>query len=370
MEDNNKITPTEEVEKKDEVVEEEKVAPEAEVKEVETKEVLPEAVQKGTVVNPVPLFEEKMKTVENFDEYAEGKRQSFYKDFHKVKVVSYILMALSLAFVVALFVLVFAIKEDSLKWIIYVDLGLCFACLVTNFIYSKISVSKSEKRFKEYVFNFLHELQDACYKDTAIENATFDGEGKIENEKIYNAHIYSTINRIESRCVVKGSLFNRNFTSADVAVVIPSAGYALAANKKNAQEVFALYGRAIEFDYKFNDGGIIIVRKGEKTAMPNHTVGYQEVSIPGLENFIVYATDVNVANNFFNVELVEKIKSIELNEDLLDYMISLNDKGTFIYANYSDNYMVVPTSKAHPENTYARVIADNHKFISVLELLK
>ena len=45
MEDNNKITPTEEVEKKDEVVEEEKVAPEAEVKEVETKEVLPEAVQ-------------------------------------------------------------------------------------------------------------------------------------------------------------------------------------------------------------------------------------------------------------------------------------------------------------------------------------
>lgn len=237
MEDNNKITPTEEVEKKDEVVEEEKVAPEAEVKEVETKEVLPEAVQKGTVVNPVPLFEEKMKTVENFDEYAEGKRQPFYKDFHKVKVVSYILMALSLAFVVALFVLVFAIKEDSLKWIIYVDLGLCFACLVTNFIYSKISVSKSEKRFKEYVFNFLHELQDACYKDTAIENATFDGEGKIENEKIYNAHIYSTINRIESRCVVKGSLFNRNFTSADVAVVIPSAGYALAANKKNAQEV-------------------------------------------------------------------------------------------------------------------------------------
>ena len=161
MEDNNKITPTEEVEKKDEVVEEEKVVPEAEVKEVETKEVLPEAVQNGIVVNPVPLFEEKMKTVENFDEYAEGKRQPFYKDFHKVKVVSYILMALSLAFVVALFVLVFAIKEDSLKWIIYVDLGLCFACLVTNFIYSKISVSKSEKRFKEYVFNFLHELQDA-----------------------------------------------------------------------------------------------------------------------------------------------------------------------------------------------------------------
>ena len=153
MEDNNKITPTEEVEKKDEVVEEEKVAPEAEVKEVETKEVLPEAVQKGTVVNPVPLFEEKMKTVENFDEYAEGKRQPFYKDFHKVKVVSYILMALSLAFVVALFVLVFAIKEDSLKWIIYVDLGLCFACLVTNFIY-KFPLAKVKNVLKNMFLTF------------------------------------------------------------------------------------------------------------------------------------------------------------------------------------------------------------------------
>ena len=94
-----------------------------------------------------------MKTVENFDEYAEGKRQPFYKDFHKVKVVSYILMALSLAFVVALFVLVFAIKEDSLKWIIYVDLGLCFACLVTLFI-QKFPLAKVKNVLKNMFLTF------------------------------------------------------------------------------------------------------------------------------------------------------------------------------------------------------------------------
>lgn len=379
------VSPVEAVEEKPAVVAEEETAkveeeaPKAEEKTIE--EAAPVVAQQAatrapvqqTVVNPVPLFREGQPT-ENFNDFVESKRVPFYKDFSKIKMISYILMGVSLAIVVALFVCVFTIKDDKSKWVIYVLLGVCLACLIGNMIFSKLTTKKNEHKFKDYVFGFLHDLQEACYQGTALKNATVDVEGKIENEKVYNAHVFNTINRIESRSVVKGTLFGLDFVSADIALTIPASAEVLKNSRGKASEVFAVYGRSFDFDYKLEaEKGIMIIRKKSETStiVPNHTVGFKSIVIPGLaEDITVLTNDENVAFGFFTAELIERINAFELNVNLIDYVISINDLGTYIYTNYTDDYMVVPTNKGRTQECYDQIITDTHNIIAVLELLK
>lgn len=345
-------------------------APTADIKEevVIEAETSPKS-EAAAPANEIPSFgfNEKMRNV-NVTEALEKERKTFYPALRKNRMISYLLMGTGLVLMVVLFIFLF-MDSNKFKIAIYVLLGVTIAVLVGNLVYNRLTQKKQGAAIQKYVADIMVDIASVCYADTAVKNIQIIPNSVVKDSEVINAHLFTVINKIKSRCRVTGDLNGRKIVSADVSVVVPTPPNQA---KGRNNEVFGIYGKYFAYDLALaNKEAVIIMRKSEKSVLPNHLIGYHEVTIDNLNSaFVVYGTSDETVNKLVKQEMVDFLNSFELSTILFDYVISLNEHGSFMGLNYSDAVMALPINKPVEAGSFEKLKADTEKVCEFFSLLK
>lgn len=382
----------------EEVVQEEKTETTTETKDnslemtavseqIEVEEVSEEKVKKGLGAQPTKIAEpqDQQKFVidlmsatpcDNVEEKVEEKRSPLYKFLLKTRIISYVIMGIAFAVMIFLLVTLFIKQSESMKKImnvVQIVLIVFVICILAgNFIYSRYITKRQKEKVNTYLSDIVTLIAYHCFgPNVDVKDAKLYPNGKVEVDDVINAHLYTVINRIESRSAVIGTLDGVEIRSGDVAVIVPSTIVSLSEIKANSKvkEAYAIYGRYIAYDKKLSTGdGLMVCRRDNNCVLPDHLTRYQTVEVEGLDSsFIVYATSIELAQKLLTEEIKNELNSFVPNLPLLNYIISYNENGLFVATNYNDDYMAYPINKPVKENIYSSVYNDSRMIMNLLK---
>ena len=288
-----------------------------------------EKVKKGLGAQPTkiaPAVEVKLEydlteeeAHESIEELVESKRAPMYKFLLNSKIVSYLIMGASFLIMIFLLITVLVKTPENLNDLFqvlqFVGIGLVIILLGANFIYSHFITKKQKKRVNEYLTDISKLIYSHCYGvGVGVENPKLSPNGKIDVQDVINAHLYTVINRVESRALVTGTVNGVELRTADVAVIVPTSITALSGIKPSssrAQEAYAIYGRYFAYDKKLSAGNaFIICRRENNCVLPDHLQHYQTVDVETLNSsFVVYATSEELVKNKLNSEVIDLLNT-------------------------------------------------------------
>lgn len=298
----------------------------------------------------------------------EAKRVAFYSSFKKYRLISYILMGIGLALMVVLFIFLF-LDSNKFQILIYVLLGVTIAALVSNLVFNRMTQKKQGAALQGYVNNIMIDIASASYYDTGVTDVKIMPNSIIKDSEVINAHLFTVINKIKSRCRVVSKLNNRTLVSADVSVVIPKN---ITQGKEKPSEAFGIYGKYFAYDLALaNKEAVIIMRTATNSIIPNHLIGYHAVTVEELNSaFIVYGTSDEIVTKLLKPDMVALLNGFEPSNVMFDYVISVNDHGAFFGLNYSDAVMALPINKPVDKEAFEKLKSDTEKVCQFFSLLK
>jgi len=384
--------PTPVTEKEPEVVVVSEKAPEVaetQVVESQKEETTEEKAEpkKGLGVQPTKIETEKEKPiqiqlsglepVEDIEAYVEGKRKPFYSYLFKTRLVSYIIIGTVLAIVIALFILLFVkhpeSQNDVFNVITYVLLGVVIAGVIANLVYSRMITKKQTVVMNQYIVDIVGQIHATCFgPGVGLDDAVVYPNVKIDVQDVINAHLYTIINRVESRSYLTATLNGIALRSADIATVVPNTIVKLSNNVPlRGQESYAIYGRFFAYDKPLaSKEALIICRNENNCVLPDHLNRYQPVEVPSLNSaFTIYATSEEVCHQVLTEEIVSKLNEFTVEAPLLNYIISWNECGLYVATTYNDDYMAYPVNKPVKEKVYSSVANDTKKILDIIKSL-
>ncbi|HBD05853.1 MAG TPA: hypothetical protein DCY93_00385 [Firmicutes bacterium] len=379
-------------EKEPEVVVVNEKAPEvteAKIEESPKEEVTEEKAEpkKGLGAQPTKIETEKEKPiqiqlsglepVEDIEAYVEGKRKPFYSYLFKTRLVSYIIIGSVLAIVIALFIILFVkhpeSQNDIFNIITYVLLGIVIAGVIANLVYSRMITKKQTVVMNQYIIDIVGQIHATCFgPGVGLDDAVVYPNVKIDVQDVINAHLYTIINRVESRSYLTATLNGVTLRSADIAAVVPNTIVKLSSNVPlRGQESYAIYGRFFAYDKPLaSKEALIICRNENNCVLPDHLNRYQTVEVPSLNSaFTVYATSEEVCHQVLTEEIVSKLNEFTVEAPLLNYIISWNECGLYVATTYNDDYMAYPVNKPVKEKVYSSVANDTKKILDIIKSL-
>lgn len=332
------------------------------------------AVTKAEVPAKAPAIFYPLEEVDpnqNHSEVVETKRKAFYDKFKVFRYINFAITGFALAVVVALFVFIFVNKDDKLQFVVYILLGVALVSLIGNVIFSKIARPKQYGLLSSYVRDYSVYTNSVIVSSFALEDAKVAPEGNIKDSEVIDAHLFTVINRINSRGRIEGKLKGKDFVSAEVAVLVPMASSSPKSNGKSI-EAYGVYGRYIAYDLCLaNNQAIIISRKSADTIAPNHLLGYHEVKVEGLaEDFTVHCTSDDVSTAILTPEQIDTLNSLKLDNYINGFHISINEKGTFVALGFTDEALLIPFNKPlapHVIESSSESMSIINKFLTALK---
>lgn len=289
---------------------------------------------------------EEAKAEEDYSKVVETKRKEFYDKFKVFRYINFAITGVALAIVVALFVFIFVNKNEKLQFVVYILLGVALVALIGNIVFSRIARPKQYGLLSNYVREYSVYTNSVIFEAFRLTDAKVAPEGNIKDSEVIDAHLFTVINRINSRGRVEGKLAGKDFVSAEVAVLVPMASSSPKSNGKSV-EAYGVYGRYIAYDLCLaNNQAIIVSRKGSDTIAPNHLLGYHELKVEGLaEDFSVHCTSDDVSAAVLTPEQIDTLNSLSLNNYVNGFHISINEKGTFVALCFTDEALLIPFNK-------------------------
>lgn len=187
-----------------------------------------EAKASASVSNPdafVPMtyFNDGTRTI---DEDIENIRKNSMKQMNSSKVFDVISLVLMILAFVGVILVTFLIKDENLAWVTWVVLGVAVAIILGCFIVSTVLNKKRTKVVQSYLTQYEDASNGYAIASLEVENPMIYTQGTVDNQKVIEAHYFSTINSIGSRAIIEGKRKNRDFSIAEVAVQIPPVSYA------------------------------------------------------------------------------------------------------------------------------------------------
>lgn len=311
---------------------------------------------------------------ENIEQDVEAKRKQFRKLVVKSNRYSKYGMIAVFVLIIVSFVLGFTLPEN-IKWLTYIFIALAIVLLVLMFILTRREQKGISLEVTNYVSDVISLVDSFVFDNPRFEDVTYSVKDKLQLDDIVQAHYFDTINKFNSRNVVKAKLNGKEFKVGEIACVNPfQATSTQEANAKKKPDIsYGIFGKYICYPLTLiEDTGLIVRLSGRNAYMPTFLDGYLELQVENLkEDYKVWTTNNVVATNLLsNPELIEVLNSISPNDFLENVFLCINSNGLKIALNFNESVMEVPTEAPINGTPYQEYKAELDKVIQIIDIIE
>ena len=348
----------------------------------------------------------------SIDEDIDSVRRKYTDLVKKYNILDLVSLILMIVCFIGVILVVFLNNDEKLSWVTWLVLAIAIVIIIGGFILSHFTGKKRRKLSMEYLTSFEDTLNGFVNYHLGVDEALLAAEGQIDDQLIIQSHCFKTINAISSRAVVLGKRKGHEFSSAEVAVSVPTISFDEAnkvpteyvgldgtpyiqeentSNDTSTQELSAsdmtivdldlakeingkekkkasgkskeitstnsgLFGKYYSYDAKVNHKESLIIAimgTNKNTYLPDYLNGFTPMKVPGLKhNIIVFVADPLSSNKFFDEEGIKLLNNINVNTVVHSLFISINSYGMKAGLMLSDDIMELPLKRIQHSGSY------------------
>lgn len=335
------------------------------------------------------------------DEDLDSSRKAYVKKTSFSRIFNYVSMAIVLVAFVAILLVAFLVKDESLQWVNWVVIAVCLVAVIGSFVGSMILNKSASKVNIQYLGEYQDKMAGYLARNLDVENPLFSVEAMVQKTDVIQSHYFKTIMDIRSRCVLRGQRKGKDFETGECYVLIPEISIE-AANKKpehfvnldgtafvpsdtagatSTQEIpsndmtlvdydlsdqllknrknkagkaapketttrTGLFGRFYSYALRLDpEQSFILCFAGERanTVLPDYVDSFSPVHVPGLRrDIVVYLANPAASAPFFDEEGVSLLNDIHVDTTVYSLFITGNSYGVRVGMNLSDDIMELP----------------------------
>ena len=236
------------------------------------------------------------------------------------------------------------------------------------FILMFFQTKRTRKKINDYVEDYI--VKYGLYIDSYVygnnymlKDIKLAYKHKIDLEEIIKNDIYKNVIKTQSRDYVKGKMLGVNFYCSDVSFKVGNS-----LKDKNCK--VPAVGKMFKFNLRLkNEGKVIIYLSSTKEGKPTNLDGLELTKIKDLdEKFEVYASSLE-ATKVITPSLIKSLSSFEIDDNLLDLVININSKETYVLLSYCDKIMVIPYDKPYEKESLLQYNKDVSNVIGIVNSL-
>ena len=236
------------------------------------------------------------------------------------------------------------------------------------FILMFFQTKRTRKKINDYVEDYI--VKYGLYIDSYVygnnymlKDIKLAYKHKIDLEEIIKNDIYKNVIKTQSRDYVKGKMLGVNFYCSDVSFKVGNS-------LKDKNYKVPAVGKMFKFNLRLkNEGKVIIYLSSTKEGKPTNLDGLELTKIKDLdEKFEVYASSLE-ATKVITPSLIKSLSSFEIDDNLLDLVININSKETYVLLSYCDKIMVIPYDKPYEKESLLQYNKDTSNVIGIVNSL-
>lgn len=336
------------------MLEEEKTPVENTISEEENSSVEPEVKEEVKPAEETPVEE-----LDPFEKEVEDKRIAFVARFKKNRLISRVMMGVVLAAVIGAILLI-TLKNTAATIAGY---SLAGATLVGLLVYFIIAKRKAPNLSQDYIREVSDIFNQYVFDEPDFTDLKMDHERKITAEELDLDRAYKHSPELGNRNFVSASYKGHPFEAVDLAI------YKIEGEGKKAMRKVAFLGKYLTFknEYKFDGRYIFNLRNSDKDKavdQPNDIEDLVLVRSDG--NLDVYGPNDKEFGAIFKKDFINKFKSIDLSNPLLNVVMVVWGGHTGLYLSYDDPVTTVPFQKQFKKDPQERYRKDLHEILDFL----
>ena len=285
----------------------------------------------------------------------EENRANLFKEYKKTRTISNILMAVIALVLVGCFIMIS--NNNQVVQIIGYSLG--GASVVGMIVYHLVSKNKFPNKTKEYINLVTKSLNDRAFNGD-FKDLVASNDDKLEIPEITSDGVYTNINAIASRNIVKAKLFDRSILVSDLAL------YEQAGRNRTTHFV----GKYISYpnDLVF-EGTYVFIRKNMEKSIDDAN-GISSLSLLLEEDgFYIYGQENSNYKDVFSKKVIDTLKSLTLNDNLLNINIVFWGGHSACYLSYSDAIIALPFDKEFNKEAFEGYVSTQNKVLEIFKSL-
>ncbi len=292
--------------------------------------------------------------MEKLKEELEKNRTEFLNYFKKARLINTIVLVGAIILFVAVVIVMHKINQDTIALII------CAVIVIALFFY----VKNIKKSIANYTQNYIKNYYNVTTKEVMNENNITEFEDEDENvinlEIIEKASFMKDINYTRSRN-------NISFNYEDHHILLGDLLFKTIDQNDRKNSIVAFCGKFLQYETnKTYNGRTIIYRKckGNNGVGPTDIDSLEKVLED--EDFIIYSSNKDFEKDF-NKKTLSLLRSIEIDDVLYDFTISLTNNVVTMAFSYSDSLMVIPLYEETPIKSFDKFSSD---FATILKVIQ
>ncbi|MBR1581802.1 MAG: hypothetical protein IJ656_02105 [Bacilli bacterium] len=330
------------------------------LKKIEDKPVVTEEQVENSSPSTEEVEKEKIEidlteTEKEVQDRVNQKRAEYQENFKKAKKLNNITTVALLAVMVAGFVLMMIQTLPS--YFLYIGIGILVIALIASFIISRQVKNNVSAKAQEYIDQFYLNTNSFIFGEYVEEINSL--KTQYATQKFVDAHFYNDIRQSKSRNYIELTYKGEKIEAADL------AGNVL--EKGRTSPMFL--GKFYSYKANYNKEGQVILfqLKGENLSKPINNIENIKLQ-ENNDTFVIYSNDDDYGKVLTN-EVLRVLKSFEIDETLIDVILSIKDNQVFLGIDYSDDYMNIPVESDFKMKYAIRTKKDFEKVIKIFDLL-
>ena len=272
----------------------------------------------------------------NPDVYAdriEEKRADFFKAYKASRRNSNI--ATIVVLVIAVVSVILITSEPMVCKIIgWVLAGLAVAGMIAYYI---VNHNKLPNKANDFIKEISYSINQRVFDDPKYSKVEYNPKEKMQISDIVSDNVYTNIEKIPSRNIVRGRFDNHGFLCSDI-------GLYEAGNKKSKAPLFVGKYVSMQNDLHFEGRYVLVSKAANPVDLPNSVSDLSVLSED--EKHVIYGPENGKFNEDLGREFLSRINHIEVKEYLLGLAIVIWAGHTAGYLSYGDEVMSIPFDKS------------------------
>ncbi len=283
-------------------------------------------LEKGKATSTYEYNDENLIAIEN-------ARSEFHKAYKKENLIKWIITGVSLALIVAGYIIPNTIPALSGKQAgMYITLGVLLGAILILGVYSFLSKKRLDRLMNDYFAKFYSFSNAYSFSNLGVSNVEGGVANKIQPEDLSACNLYEDVVKVGSRDLVSFDYHDNRIKVVDCA--------AQTRGQKTLRTVFV--GKMIVAPNHYTGDDVVVYLKGNKRALPPTNLAGLDV-LEDHSDYVVYGKKGN--RKGLTKKSLEAIKEIRTDKTLIDVAVSIREGNTYFLMGYEDNLMVLPLEK-------------------------
>ena len=292
----------------------------------------------------------------DFGEIIEEGRANLFGLYKKSRLRSNILMGVTVALLIAAFIMISNTEIPALPIIGYSIAGVVVVGMVTYYILTK---NKFPAETKKYIELVTRSLNGYAFKGNEFKDVTNYVDEKLEIGEVSSDLVYNNITSIGSRNVVKGTYHGRSFLVADAALYFGDNR----SRKAHFVGKYISYKNDLSFEKRF-----VLVKKAEEPVdQPN---AIEDLTLLATENGVeIYGVEGANYKDVLSTKFIKGIGDIQLDSNLLNVAVTIWGGHSACYLSYSDEVISLPFDREFNRDAFVKYVDVQNQIFEIFKTL-